>query len=682
MSTTPDQATEADLFKALFDTAPDAMIVVDHDGRIVLANPQAERLFGYGAHELHDRQVEELLPERVRAAHQSHRANYMATPRVRPMGAGYELTGVRRNGQVFPVEIGLSPIRANGRVLFAASIRDISETQRARQTLVRARYDAFVGQVSRLLLESPSYETAVDSMPSLMAAALNTEAAAILFRDSHGRGWHSRAATGMGRTLQKIVCRELSDREESILPAKREPGVTGFEQMRDTFANTHGALVDAGFVDAIMVPLLDRYEPMGLLLVMAKEPGSFDHDKAHFLQTVANILAAAVQRSRSEEKLSHAQRLDAIGQLTGGIAHDFNNLLTVISGNLQLLSAGLPDEPEAKEAIDSAMRATDRCAALTSKLLSFASRRRLSPQAIRPAQLLAELKEMLGRTLGERIVVGTDCADDLPFIHVDPAEFDAALVNLAVNARDAMPRGGRLDITARLVRDTVPGAKAGPLAREQIVFRIQDAGLGMTPETLAHALEPFYTTKDIGKGSGLGLSMVYGFVKQSGGSMTIESRLGYGTSVELYFPVAPTEAAASSARMATASCQTGHEAILVVEDESEVRGVALAFLRSLGYTAHEAGNADEALRILREHPEIDLLFSDVVLGTGITGAELAESARQLRPGIPVLLTSGYAALAPGVNEATLKRFELLPKPYRKEDLADAVHRALKAARTP
>jgi PAS domain S-box-containing protein len=680
MSPTPDQAPGADLFKALFETAPDAMILVDLDGRIVLANPQAERLFGYGQDELHGSQVEVLMPERVRATHQSHRANYMAGPRVRPMGAGYELTGVRKNGQPFPVEIGLSPIRADGRALFAASIRDISETQRARQALVRARYDAFVGQVSRLLLESPSYETAVDNMPSLMAAALSTEAVALLFRDSHGRGWHCRASTGVGRTVQKTVCRDLSERESGIDPRKRALSITDFKQMRDALAKTHAALVGAGFADAVMVPLLDRYEPMGLLLIMAKEPDSFDHDKTHFLQTVANILAAAVQRSRSEEKLSHAQRLDAIGQLTGGIAHDFNNLLTVISGNLQLLAAELPDEPATKESLDSAMRATDHCAALTGKLLSFASRRRLSPQAIRPKQLLAELSEMLGRTLGERIVVATACPDDLPAIDVDPSEFDAALVNLAVNARDAMPRGGRLEITARLVRDMARNTPADPSAHEQIAFRVQDTGLGMTPETLAHALEPFFTTKDIGKGSGLGLSMVYGFVKQSGGHLTIESRLGYGTSVELYFPLAAAEPVESSTD-STASYRTGHELILVVEDEPAVRAVALAFLRSLGYSTHEAGNADDALRMLREHPEIDLLFSDVVLGAGMTGVELAESALRLRPGMAVLLTSGYARLGPDVSEATLKRFALLPKPYSKEDLADAVHRRLDAART-
>ncbi|WP_243041221.1 PAS domain S-box protein [Dyella sedimenti] len=662
-------AIHGDLFQALFNTAPDAMVVVDREGRIVLANPQAEHMFGYGPHELHGQPVEALLPERVRVAHQSHRSGYMDRPRVRPMGAGYELTGVRRNGQPFPVEIGLSPIRTGEQLLFAASIRDISETQRARQALVRARYDAAAGQVSRLLLESPSYDMAVDKVPSLVATALHTDAAAILFRDSHGRGWHCRAAVGAGQLLQKAICRDLSEggwHGDARALALGEPSVEAFPRMRAAAEAEH-------FMDAALVPLLDRYEPLGLLLVLSRGPGTFDHDKMHFLQSVANMLAAAVQRSRSEEQLAHAQRLDAIGQLTGGIAHDFNNLLTVISGNLQLLSAALPDDPLAREAADSAARAADRCAALTGKLLSFASRRHLSPRAIQPGQLLAELKEMLGRTLGERIVVATATAGALPPIEVDPSEFDTALVNLAVNARDAMPRGGRLDIAVRFDA----GEPSQPPGSGQVVFRIQDTGFGMPPEVLAHALDPFFTTKEVGKGSGLGLSMVYGFMKQSGGRMTIESQLGYGTVVELFFPAADPSRLPSPEGAPPAS-PPGVATILVVEDEPQVRGVALAFLHSLGYTAHEAASAEEAIQRLREHPAIDLLFSDIVLGNGMTGVELAETARHLRPDLPVLLTSGYERLAPDISDAALQQFAMLPKPYRKEDLARAVYRALRA----
>jgi len=663
---------EGELFKALFDTAPDAMVVVNQDGRIVLANPQAEHMFGYGPHELHGLPVESLLPERVRLAHQSHRSSYMANPRVRPMGAGYELTGVRRNGQPFPVEIGLSPIAAEGHTLFAASIRDISETQRARQALVRARYDAAAGQVSRLLLESPSYDQAVDSVPSLVASALKAESAALLFRDVHAPVWTCRAAVHMTTALQRRICRDFPESGWSA-DTRWEFGIDDAPDIPAGLKGLREALQATGAACAALVPLPDRYEPMGLLLVLAREHGSFDHDKMHFLQSIANMLAAAVQRSRSEEQLAHAQRLDAIGQLTGGIAHDFNNLLTIISGNLQLLEATLPEDELTRETLDSASRATDRCAALTSKLLSFASRRRLKPRALTPIHLLHELREMLVRTLGERITVTVTCADNLPAIDVDPSEFDTALVNLAVNARDAMPRGGRLDIDVRLVSDE-ESAPASPDGKRHVVFRVQDTGLGMTPDILAHALEPFFTTKDVGKGSGLGLSMVYGFMKQSGGRMTIDSQLGYGTRVELWFPVSANQSVAPCEP--PVSLRTGRGTVLVVEDESEVRRIATTFLRSLGYATLEAEGAEAAIATLAAHPEIDLLFSDVVLGRGMTGVELAEEMRRKRPGLPVLLTSGYERLTPAVNEAVLKTFAMVPKPYRKEDLADAVYRML------
>ncbi|MET3650619.1 PAS domain S-box protein [Dyella japonica] len=664
---------DAELFQALFNTAPDAMIVVDHDGRIVLANPQAENLFGYGSHGLHGLPVEALLPERVRLAHQSHRSSYMANPRVRPMGAGYELTGVRRNGRSFPVEIGLSPIAAQGRTLFAASIRDISETQRARQALVRARYDAATGRVSRLLLESSSYDQAVDSIPSLVASALKAESAAILFRDVHNPLWTCPAAVGMTTALQRRICMNLPEPSWNLGETRLEFDADTPAGIPPQLRKLTETLFGTGMVSATLIPLPDRYEPMGLLLVAMRDKGGFDHDKVHFLQSVANMLAAAVQRSRSEEQLAHAQRLDAIGQLTGGIAHDFNNLLTIISGNLQLLAPTLPDDELSREAIDSAARATEHCAALTSKLLSFASRRRLSPQAVTPMQLLPELREMLARTLGERITVAVACPSDLPAIEVDPSEFDTALVNLAINARDAMPRGGRLDISVHLI----DGSEPAPLSTDgkpHVVFRVRDTGLGMTPDVLAHALEPFFTTKEVGKGSGLGLSMVYGFMKQSGGRMTIDSQLGYGTRVELWFPASANPPAISAGPLA--SVRMGSGTILVVEDEPEVRKVAIAFLRSLGYSTVEAKGAEEALSLLSAHPEIDLLFSDVVLGRGMTGAELAEEVCRRRPGMRVLLTSGHERLTPVVNEAALKAFAMLPKPYHKEDIAEAVYRAL------
>jgi nitrogen-specific signal transduction histidine kinase len=359
------------------------------------------------------------------------------------------------------------------------------------------------------------------------------------------------------------------------------------------------------------------------------------------------------------------------------VAHDFNNLLTVVSGNLQLLEMELTDRPSAQELIQSALRGVARGAELTRKLLTVARRQRLSPRAIDARALLEELGALLKRTLGEAVAVEIACEPALWPAYADPGQLDAALTNLALNARDAMPRGGRLSISvrpyeARDVDDVPKELKPGRYLR----FTVADTGMGMPPEVLARAFEPFYTTKESGKGSGLGLSMVYGFVRQSGGQLEVDSRLGYGTRIDLYLPAAeaPEPAAEPAPR---AGADRGRETVLVVEDEPEVRGIAIAFLRSLGYAVHAAADAREALELLRDQPEIGLMFSDVVLGSGMNGIELAQEALRLRPGLPVLLTSGYEReAAEGGADAP---FELLRKPYRREELAQALRLALERA---
>ncbi len=676
-----DEPIDSALFEALFETAPDAMIVVNRDGCIVLANPQAERLFGYEAGELAGSPVEVLLPESVRAVHVGHRNGFMANPRVRPMGAGYELTGVRRNGQPFPVEIGLSPIQSSKSILFAASIRDISETHRVRQALTRARHDTFAAQIGRLALESSNYEAAVEKMPALVASALAIRAAVVLLAGPRSDDLRVHAETGLPRSLRETLPRTIP---QSALFARVErdapAGITLKQLIGSEFAPLVAALGDAGFRDAAAVLLLDRYQPMGVLLALSGKRDHFDRDALHFLQSVGNILAAAAQRSRSEEQLAHSQRLDAVGQLTGGIAHDFNNLLTVISGNLQILEAELADRPALGETIDSALRAVDRGAVLTRKLLAFARRRHLVPRPILPGQVLSDLQGMLRRTLGEHIAVSVELgeADKTP-VFADPGELEAALINLALNARDAMPNGGALNIgvrehvlesgTDRI--DLPPGA--------YVVFSVVDTGTGMAPEVCARALEPFFTTKDAGKGAGLGLSMVYGFARQSGGQVAIESHVGQGTRVDLYLPAGSNADLAHPVRDAIPP-REGKETILVVEDEAEVRGIALAFLRSLGYTTYEASDAENALALLRQHTDIELLFSDIVLGSGMTGFDLVREARVLRPHLPVLLTSGYEHAAEASEPSASIESDVLRKPYRREQLAAALRKTLDADR--
>lgn len=663
MSSWPDRFADAALFRALFETAPDAMVVVDKSGTIVLANPRAESLFGYAPGTLAGQLIEALLPDQVRALHVAHRTHYMDSPRVRPMGAGYELTGVRADGSPFPVEIGLSPIAGGPEALFAASIRDISETQRARQALARSGYDAALADISRRILVAPNHEAALAEMPALIASALSAPAVAVLLTDPHGDNPRVSGSLGLDPAFKESLSHTpWLPMLDALQRGRMEAGeVVAFP-----------TLSGAPSPDAVLATLPDRRAPAGYLVAWlpSSNGNGSDRDRHHFVGAVANVLSGAIQRGRSDEQLAHAQRLDALGQLTGGIAHDFNNLLTIISGNLQLLEMDGAKDTETAEIVASASRAVERGSALTRKLLGFSRRQRLTPRAVRPELLLADLSDMLGRTLGEQIRVMASCTDALPAVFADPGELEAALINLALNARDAMPNGGKLIISARALEvqgeeDLRPGS--------YVVFSVVDTGVGMPPEVSARAFEPFFTTKGPGKGSGLGLSMVYGFVKQSGGRLALESETDAGTRIEMVLPVAQ-ETAAKAPEPSTVTL--GGASILVVEDESEVRRIAASFLRSAGYIPLEAADAASARAIFDAHDEIEMLFTDVVLGAGESGIALAHELKARRPALKVLLTSGYEFDSRGGDPAEEPAFPLLRKPYRREELLAVWQRVL------
>ena len=654
---------DAGMFPQLFDTVPDALIVVDDAGRITMANRQAEVLFGYPAGALDGQPIETLMPAGVRDRHHAHRAAYMSAPRIRPMGGGMPLVGLRGDGTEFPVEIALSPLETEEGRRYLASIRDISETQRARQALIRARYDALVARIGQQALESNDEARVVSGLPALLAEALGIEAVAVAFLGEHG-DLDLRAAVGIdGSQLDPATLQQAAQIVAQGNVLVDEDAAASAE---------HFPLFDHAGSGAV-VPLVDRERTHGALLAWSREPRRFDHDAMHLLQSTANLLAALLQRRRTEEQLAHSQRLEAVGQLTGGIAHDFNNLLTVMSGSLQLLEMECGQQPEAAELIASALRSVSRGAELTTKLLAFARRQRLSPSAVQPARLLRDLELMLRRTLGDAIRLTVHCPADMPAAYADAAQLDAALLNLVLNARDAMPRGGDIAISVEQRADEhASDANAAP---QYIVFTVTDTGMGMTPETLARAVEPFYTTKGHGRGSGLGLSMVYGFVEQSGGHFRIDSRLGYGTRVDLYLPLAKGPAEAVPAGQALSAGRG--QRILVVEDEPDVRRIAASFVRSLHYDVHAVATAEDALQCIEDDPEIALLFSDVMLGAGMNGKALALAARRIRPDLPVLLTSGYedSVRVPGAEA-----FELVRKPYQREQLAAALKRALAGRR--
>jgi len=387
------------------------------------------------------------------------------------------------------------------------------------------------------------------------------------------------------------------------------------------------------------------------------------------------------QRKAAEEQLRQAQKMEAIGHLTGGVAHDFNNLLAIVMGNLELLDEDLTPNSGLRDLVRRALAAANRGAVLTQRLLAFSRQQPLQARPTDLNKLVAGMIDLLRRTLGETIQIQMLLAGDLWRILIDPAQFENAVLNLALNARDAMPQGGRLVLKTANCRLDESYAAVHEAAKpgDYVMLMVSDTGVGMTKPVLERAVEPFFTTKEVGKGSGLGLSMVYGLVKQSGGHVMLDSEVDRGTTVTVYLPQTVSEQEILLETSTAEPLQTGRaETILVVEDDASVRQLAVSMLKSLGYATIEAWNARGALQLLDEQPQVALLFTDVVLPGGMNGAELAREAQQRRPELKVLFTSGYTESAL-VNDGRLEEgVELLPKPYRKADLAARLRAMLTA----
>jgi PAS domain S-box-containing protein len=394
--------------------------------------------------------------------------------------------------------------------------------------------------------------------------------------------------------------------------------------------------------------------------------------------TAASVIARDVtERKRLEESLRQSQKMETIGQLAGGVAHDFNNHLTVILGGLEILAERVESaQPDLSSTLAQVNLAAERSAELTRQLLTFGRRQALQPKVLDVNRLVLNMGNLLRRTFGETIDLEVVRGAGLWKTEADPGQLESAVLNLAINARDAMPRGGCLTIeTSNAFLDEEYVALNPDLTLGQyVVVAVSDTGTGMSAEVRDRAFEPFFTTKALGEGTGLGLSMVYGFVKQSGGHVKIYSEPGRGTTVRLYLPRArrDQEAAAPTAT----AVPTGEETILVVEDEPDVRDIATHMLAAMGYRLLEAPNAADALTILDATETIDLLFSDVVLPGGMSGHELADEARRRRPGLKVLFTSGYTPDAGGHQGRLDDDIDLLSKPYKRADLARKIRQAL------
>jgi PAS domain S-box-containing protein len=417
-------------------------------------------------------------------------------------------------------------------------------------------------------------------------------------------------------------------------------------------------------------------KPNGLRTVLVIKFPVYDH--AGKVVSVGSILADITEQKRAETHLAQSQRIEAVGQLTGGIAHDFNNLLTSILLNADVLATVIEDD-NIRPMAEAVRMAAERGADLTRRLLAFGRRQILEPRPTNVKQLLVGMEPLMQRSLGEHIEIGSKHAADLWPATVDPGQLENAVLNLAVNARDAMPDGGRITIeTLNAVLDAReaeinPEIKPG----DYVVVAVHDTGCGMPPDVVARAFEPFFTTKDVGKGTGLGLSMVYGFVKQSDGHVRLSSEVGNGTVVRLYLPRSTVAGAAvDGARPASPALPSGEETILFVEDDPMVRQHTERQIATLGYRVVTAENAAAALAHVEEGCQPDLLFTDIVMPGGVNGRQLAQKLRLRWPTLRVLYTSGYARGTLDVDGEQVPSKYVLGKPYRRSDLANKLREVL------
>ena len=455
-----------------------------------------------------------------------------------------------------------------------------------------------------------------------------------------------------------------------------------------------GPDTDRETVDSVREAIATRSEVAVEILNYRKDGSSFWN--ALFISPVYNEHGELVyffgsqldvsRRRDTEDALRQAQKMEALGQLTGGIAHDFNNLLQVMSGYLELIEHSVEREPldpaRLRKSVERARDAAGQAARLTQQLLAFARKQKLEGRVLNLNALVAGMSDVAERTLGDGITFALDLAADLRNCRIDPTQAEVALLNILINARDAMAAqpAPRLVIQTRNVslRADEPTTYDNLLPGHYVCVSVTDNGSGMSPDVLAHVLDPFFTTKDEGKGTGLGLSMVYGFAKQSGGAVRLYSEEGHGTTVRLYFPIDDNVENVSprDARTRRAFDRQGDETILIVEDRPDIAELARLFLEDQGYATHVVHNAREALELLDTGVHVDLLYSDLIMPGGLNGVMLAREARRRRPRLKVLLTTGYAESSIERTDAGGTEFEVLSKPYNRLELTRKVRLVL------
>ncbi len=682
MSTAP--TNEHEVYRALFEAYPDGVLLVDAQGRIVLANAAVTTLLGYAAQTLVGQSVDALVPLRVAPRHAAYRHGYARAPRSRPMGTDLELMARCADGSEVMVEIALSPLRQHGADYVVASVRSIGEYPRVRRALQRARYNEFLAHLGREAVDTLDADELLHRVPGTAAQALDADAVAVFLLTPNQLELRVETSSGLSEALVAQATQpNRPNTAMGFVVAQRAPLIVSDFELEQRF-EAGAWLRAAGLRAGMAVPINDRGRVIGVLCALCQSLRKFDVTDVVFLEALSTLLSTSLQRAQAEVQMRHAQRLESVGQLTGGIAHDFNNLLTVIQGNLQMLGDqdAVRHDALLGQLVGAAQRAGQRGADLTGKLLAFSRRQTLAPAAVDPRAMLASMAEMLRRTLGEQVQVVLRLPTRCPPCRADAMQLESALLNVALNARDAMPAGGTLTLRcgSGAPPDKGPELSApdeGP-PMDAVWFSVQDDGTGMSPGVRDRAFEPFFTTKEAGRGTGLGLSTVYGFIKQSQGSIYINSSPGAGTTVTMVLPALPTSADAALAVADAGARLPKGLRVLLVEDDDDVRGVAQAFLQGLALQVTARATAEEALDLFADGAAFDLLFSDITLGSGLDGIELARRVVQQRPSLAVLLCSGYSRYLAGGGGAEDRPlpWAVLKKPYTREQLVQSLTQCL------
>lgn len=652
----------------IIEIAADAIISTDQHLTITLFNHGAEQIFGYARDEVTGRPLDILLPDRFRAAHADHVHRFQTAAAVaRRMGERQEIFARHRDGHEFPAEASISKLDIDGNWTFTVVLRDITARLEHERTLkaseARLSLALVVGRVG--LFEHDYKAGKLFWSPTL--------------REILGVGPDELATV---ETFFTLIPPHVRTVLENAMMRARDPGGDGVLSMEHQIVRRDGQSRWIAYQAQMY------FEGAGATATLVREIGAVRDVterkeaerelEARVEQRTSELRAETARRSQAQAALSRAQRMEAFGQLAGGIAHDFNNLLTVITGNQELLEMRLEDAKDLA-LLKRAQEAADMGARLTGRLLTFARRRQLEPTHIQMNDAVMRMVDLLRRTLGEPVDLHTALDPMAWTVRADASEIENAILNLAINARDAMPDGGRLMIeTANVVIEPDdPAAEIKLPPGDYLRLAVSDTGVGMPLEVLQKVFEPFFTTKAPGKGTGLGLSTIFGFVQQSGGTVTIYSEVDRGTTVNVYLPRAdePGRAARRSTLAASVPLSAG-ETVLLVEDNPEVRQVTRQRLEHLGYTVNEADSGAVAIEILKQGAVADLVFSDVVMAGGLSGFDVVRWIRQCRPSLKVLLASGYpgdilrdsAPLDPPVT--------ILRKPYTRSGLALSLRRAL------